>query len=70
MPSPAEITGMFTNLSADEVSNAYALEATHLHVSSLMDTWMILKHIEGNGERNRAFSIVKARGIATLEPAP
>ena len=60
----SQITGMFTNLSADEVSNAYALEATHLHVSSLMDTWMILKHIEGNGERNRVFSIVKARGIA------
>ena len=60
----SQITGLFTNLSADEVSNAYALEATHLHVSSLMDTWMILKHIEGNGERNRAFSIVKARGIA------
>jgi circadian clock protein KaiC len=60
----SQITGLFTNLSADEVSNAYALEATHLHVSSLMDTWMILKHIEGNGERNRVFSIVKARGIA------
>jgi circadian clock protein KaiC len=59
-----QITGLFTNLSADESSNAYALEATHLHVSSLMDTWMILKHIEGNGERNRAFSIVKARGLA------
>ena len=60
----SQITGLFTNLSADEVSNAYALESTHLHVSSLMDTWMILKHIEGNGERNRAFSIVKARGLA------
>jgi len=35
-----------------------------MHVSSLMDTWIILKNIEGNGERNRAFSIVKARGIA------
>ena len=59
-----QITGLFTNLSADEATNAYALEATHLHVSSLMDTWIILKNIEGNGERNRAFSIAKARGLA------
>jgi circadian clock protein KaiC len=29
-----------------------------------MDTWLILKNVEGNGERNRAFSIVKARGLA------
>jgi circadian clock protein KaiC len=29
-----------------------------------MDTWIILKNIEGNGERNRTFSIIKARGIA------
>ncbi|MDD1698632.1 MAG: circadian clock protein KaiC [Methanoregula sp.] len=58
------ITGLFTHLSEDEVTNAYALEATRMHVSSLMDTWIILKNIEGNGERNRAFSIVKARGLA------
>ena len=58
------ITGMFINLSEDVASNPYALEATQLHVSSLMDTWIILKNIEGNGERNRTFSIIKARGIA------
>jgi circadian clock protein KaiC len=58
------ITGFFTNLSADEATNAYALEATQMHVSSLMDAWLILKNVEGNGERNRAFSIAKARGIA------
>jgi circadian clock protein KaiC len=33
-------------------------------VSSLMDAWLILKNVEGNGERNRAFSIIKARGMA------
>lgn len=58
------ITGMFINLSEDVASNPYALESTQLHVSSLMDTWIILKNIEGNGERNRTFSIIKARGIA------
>ena len=59
-----QITALFTNLSSDEAVNAYALEATQMHVSSLMDTWLILKNVEGNGERNRAFSIVKARGLA------
>jgi circadian clock protein KaiC len=60
----SQITGLFTNLSADESTNTYALEATRMHISSLMDTWIILKNIEGNGERNRTFSIVKARGLA------
>jgi len=59
-----QITGMFTNLSNDTGSNAYELEATQMAVSSLMDAWLILKNFEGNGERNRAFSIIKARGMA------
>jgi circadian clock protein KaiC len=59
-----QITALFTNLSSDEAASAYALETTHMHVSSLMDTWLILKNVEGNGERNRAFSIAKARGLA------
>jgi circadian clock protein KaiC len=58
------ITALFTNLSSDEATNAYALESTQMHVSSLMDTWLILKNIEGNGERNRVFSIAKARGLS------
>jgi circadian clock protein KaiC len=29
-----------------------------------MDAWLILKNIEGNGERNRVFSIIKSRGMA------
>jgi circadian clock protein KaiC len=59
-----QVTGLFTNLSTDGVTDAYVLETTQMHVSSLMDTWLILKNVEGNGERNRAFSIAKARGIA------
>jgi circadian clock protein KaiC len=58
-----QITGLFTNLSSDAPSGAYTLEPTEIHVSSLMDAWLILKNVEGNGERNRAFSIVKARGM-------
>jgi circadian clock protein KaiC len=59
-----QMTGLFTNLSLEEAQDAYALEATRMHVSSLMDAWLILKNVEGNGERNRAFSLAKARGIA------
>ena len=58
-----QITGLFTNLSNDVNYGAYAFEPTEMHVSSLMDAWLILKNVEGNGERNRAFSIIKARGM-------
>jgi circadian clock protein KaiC len=59
-----QITGIFNNLSNDVTSGAYVFEPTEMHVSSLMDAWLILKNIEGNGERNRAFSIIKVRGMA------
>jgi circadian clock protein KaiC len=59
-----QITGMFTNLSNDAEASTYALEPTQMAVSSLMDAWLILKNIEGNGERNRVFSIIKSRGMA------
>jgi circadian clock protein KaiC len=59
-----QVTGLFTNLSNDAPSGAYGLEPTEMHVSSLMDAWLVLKNVEGNGERNRAFSIIKARGMA------
>jgi circadian clock protein KaiC len=59
-----QITGLFTNLSNDANSGTYTFEPTEMHVSSLMDAWLILKNVEGNGERNRAFSIIKARGMA------
>lgn len=58
-----EITALFTNLSSDYSAGAYSTEPTQMHVSSLMDTWLILKNVEGNGERNRVFSIIKARGL-------
>jgi len=59
-----QITGFFTSLSNDVDVGTYGFEPTEMHVSSLMDAWLILKNVEGNGERNRAFSIIKVRGIA------
>ena len=33
-------------------------------MSSLMDSWLLLEDFEGNGERNRVFYVLKARGMA------
>ena len=41
-----------------------ALEATDVGVSSLVDTWLLLKDIELGGERNRGMYILKSRGMA------
>jgi circadian clock protein KaiC len=59
-----QITGFFTSLSNDVDTGTYGSEPTEMHISSLMDAWLILKNVQGNGERNRAFSIVKVRGMA------
>jgi circadian clock protein KaiC len=40
------------------------LEATEMQVSTLADTWIHLSYVVLSGERNRALSIVKARGTA------
>jgi len=53
------ITSMFTSLTAPGGS----LEASEADVSSLMDTWLLLKAIEVGGERNRALYVLKSRGM-------
>jgi circadian clock protein KaiC len=40
------------------------LEMTEEGVSSLVDTWISVRDLEGVGERNRGLSILKARGMA------
>jgi circadian clock protein KaiC len=52
------VTTLFTNLSHQET-----LETTTAAISSLMDTWILLRDIELGGERNRALYVLKARGI-------
>jgi circadian clock protein KaiC len=54
-----EITAVFTSLTAASGS----LEASEADVSSLMDTWLLLKAIEVGGERNRALYVLKSRGM-------
>src|SRR5271169_3591286 len=54
-----EITAIFASLTAAGGS----LEASEADVSSLMDTWLLLKAIEVGGERNRALYVLKSRGM-------
>ena len=53
------ITAMFVNLT----SGGSALEATDVGVSSLIDTWLVLRDIEAGGERNRGLYVIKSRGM-------
>jgi len=55
-----EITALLTNLtSGDE-----ALEKTDVDISSLVDTWLLLRDLELGGERNRVMYVLKSRGMA------
>jgi circadian clock protein KaiC len=53
------ITTLFTSL----MVNMNDLDA-QVGISSLMDTWILLRNRETNGEHNRVLNILKARGIA------
>ena len=53
-----DITAVFTSLT----TGGQALEATDAGVSSIADTWLLLRDIELNGERNRAMYVLKSRG--------
>jgi circadian clock protein KaiC len=55
-----QITGFFTSLT----SGGSALEQTDVAISSLIDTWLLLRDIEIGGERNRGLYVLKSRGMA------
>lgn len=48
----------------DLTPSTTSLEYTEIGISSLMDTWLLLKAMEESGERNRGLYILKSRGIA------
>ena len=54
------ITAMLTNLT----SAGDALERTELEISSIVDSWILLRDIELGGERNRAMYVLKSRGMS------
>lgn len=39
-------------------------ESTEVEVSSLVDTWLLLRNHESNGERNRLMFVIKSRGTS------
>jgi circadian clock protein KaiC len=53
-----------TAICTDLTSSSENLERTEAGVSSMMDTWLLLQAIEGNGERNRGLYVLKSRGMA------
>ena len=55
-----QITSLFTSLTSGDSQSGIADVA----ISALIDTWLILRDIEIGGERNRALSILKSRGMA------
>lgn len=52
-------TGFFTALNPED-----DLQTTSIAISSLVDTWLLLRNIEANGERNRVLYVLKSRGMA------
>jgi circadian clock protein KaiC len=54
-----QITAMFVHLTAG--GNAW--ERTDVGVSSLIDTWLLVRDIELAGERNRGLYVLKSRGM-------
>ncbi|HTS77785.1 MAG TPA: circadian clock protein KaiC [Bryobacteraceae bacterium] len=52
-------TGFFTALMAQD-----DVHATDLSISSLVDTWLMVRNVEANGERNRLLYLLKSRGMA------
>jgi circadian clock protein KaiC len=53
------ITAFFTSLTAGDSD----VETTDVYVSSLIDTWLLLRDIEVGGERNKGLYVLKSRGM-------
>ena len=54
------ITALFASLTP----GGKTTEQSEVGVSSLMDTWLLLRNVETAGERNRLLSVLKSRGMA------
>jgi circadian clock protein KaiC len=53
------VTSLFTSLDA-----ATRSDGTRQQIASLVDTWIVVQTMEGNGELNRIVSVLKSRGMA------
>ena len=57
-------TKQLTSFSTSLTSAGSPFGVTEVAISALIDTWLVLRDIENNGERNRGLSILKSRGMA------
>jgi circadian clock protein KaiC len=58
-----QITAFFTHLTSGATAGG-AWEGTDVGVSSLIDTWLLVRDIELAGERNRGLYVLKSRGMS------
>lgn len=56
----SQITGLFTA----QTDLSRGAESSQVDVSSIIDTWLLVRDLESNGERNRGVNILKSRGMA------
>ena len=56
-----QITALFTSLTE---GSRKEFEQTEVGISSLIDTWILVRDLELNGERNRGVYVLKSRGMA------
>lgn len=54
------VTGLMTSLTA----GGEDLEQTDIGISSIVDTWLLVRAVEAAGERNRVLYVLKSRGMA------
>ncbi len=52
-----------TAMLIDLTSAGEALERTDVNISSIVDTWLLVRDLELAGERNRAMYVLKSRGM-------
>ncbi len=72
-PSGPEVTSMLARqidllkaagITALATTLAHEDERSTVGISSLVDTWLLLRNLESDGERNRLLSVLKSRGTA------
>jgi circadian clock protein KaiC len=56
-----QITALMTSLAGAALPS---LETSNAQISSLVDTWLLLRELEADGERNRGLHVLKSRGMA------
>ena len=55
----SHITALFTSLTAGDAHE----QTTDMGISSLMDTWLLLRAVEERGRRHRGLYVLKSRGM-------